>query len=186
LTLAAESAALARQLGPNTACVPSGPDDCEMSSETLGKLSYQAAIRALDVQERGVEQLRSRTGTLLGASSLTASFLGAQTIRRTSGVGMLGALALCSLGASIVLCVFVLLPRSELVFSVSGTLMLEALGGAEVDDEEIHRSLVYWLDGYWSSNETQIEHLGRYFFAASVSLALQLALWAWALAATIS
>jgi hypothetical protein len=157
-----------------------------MSSETLAKLSYQAAIRALDVQERGVEQLRSRTGTLLAASSLTASFLGAETIQRTGGVGVLGALALFSLAASIALSVFVLLPRSELVFSLSGALMLEALYGAQADDEELHRSLVYWLDAYWSGNEDQIEDLGRYFIAASALLALQLALWAWALTASIS
>jgi hypothetical protein len=31
----------------------------------LAELSYNAAVRALDLQERGVEQLRARTGTLL-------------------------------------------------------------------------------------------------------------------------
>jgi hypothetical protein len=138
------------------------------------------------VQERSVEQLRARTGTLLAAASLTASFLGAQTIQRTGGVGTLGALALCSLAASIVLSVYVLLPRPGLVFSVSGALMFEALHDVQADDDEVQRSLVYWLDAYWSSNESQIEGLGRYFVAASVSLALQLVLWAWALAASIS
>jgi hypothetical protein len=158
----------------------------DMSYETLAKLSYQAAIRALDVQERGVEQLRSRTATLLGASSLTASFLGAETIQRTGGVGALGALALCSLGASIVLSVFVLLPRPGLVFSVNGALMFEALHRVQADEEELHRSLVYGLDACWSGNEDQIEDLGHYFVAASALLAVQLALWTWALTASIS
>jgi hypothetical protein len=30
-----------------------------MSSGTLAELSYEAAVRALDLQERGVEQLRA-------------------------------------------------------------------------------------------------------------------------------
>jgi hypothetical protein len=74
-----------------------------MSSEVLAELSYEAAVRALDLQERGVEQLRARTGTLLAASSLTASFLGAQTIQHAGGLQTLGSLALISLAASIVL-----------------------------------------------------------------------------------
>jgi hypothetical protein len=52
-----------------------------MSSGVLAELSYEAAVRALDLQERAIEQLRARTGTLLAASSLTASFLGAQAIQ---------------------------------------------------------------------------------------------------------
>jgi hypothetical protein len=69
-----------------------------MSLGLLAEMSYDTAIRALDFQERDVEQLRGRTGTLLAASSLTASFLGAQTIQRGSGLGTLGAFALVSTG----------------------------------------------------------------------------------------
>ena len=55
----------------------------EPPSSSLAQLSYNAALRALDGQERGLEELRARTGTLLAAASLVASFLGAQTIQRT-------------------------------------------------------------------------------------------------------
>lgn len=56
-----------------------------MEQSALATLSYQAAVRALDLQERAVDQLRSRTGTLLAATSLTASFLGGQTIAASMG-----------------------------------------------------------------------------------------------------
>jgi hypothetical protein len=82
-----------------------------MPKSVLAELSYAGGVRALDLQERAVEQLRSRTGTLLAASSLTASFLGAQTIQHTNGLEILGGLALVSLAASIGLCVYVLLPK---------------------------------------------------------------------------
>ena len=104
-----------------------------MTLPALDELSYEAGIRALDLQERGVEQLRSRTGVLLAASSLTASFLGGQTVSRTSALGSLVTLALLSLAASIGLSVYVLLPKSGFVFSLSGTRMLDELSG--VDDE---------------------------------------------------
>src|SRR2546423_8559833 len=60
-----------------------------MSASVLAELSYDAGLRGLELQERGLEQLRARTGILLAASSLTASFLGAQTIQHESGMSVL-------------------------------------------------------------------------------------------------
>lgn len=45
------------------------------------KLAYEAALRGLDKQEGQLEELRARTGVLLAASSLAASFLGQQAFR---------------------------------------------------------------------------------------------------------
>jgi hypothetical protein len=64
-----------------------------MAASALAQLSYDAAVRSLDLQERAVEQLRARTATLLAASSLVASFFGAQTIQHAGGLGMLSGLA---------------------------------------------------------------------------------------------
>ncbi len=113
-----------------------------MSIAPLPELSYQAAIRSLDLQERGVEQLRARTGTLLAASSLTASFLGAQAIQR-NGIGLFGALALASLASSIALCIYVLLPKSDLVFDIEPSKMYESLLDAVADESELRRQLLY-------------------------------------------
>jgi hypothetical protein len=156
-----------------------------MSIALLTEMSYHAALRSLDLQERGVEQLRARTGTLLAASSLTASFLGAQAIQRT-GIDLPGALALVALGASIVLCIYVLLPKSKFVFDIEPSRMYEALLEVAADESELRRRLVYWLDSFWQANQDLINSLGRYYVAATVALLLQLALWSWALAASIS
>jgi hypothetical protein len=155
-------------------------------AESLAELSYEAAVRALDLQERGVEQLRARTGMLLAASSLTASFLGAQTIQHRSGLGTLGALALVSLACSILLCTYVLLPKTGFVFSLNGPTMYETLFEVADDEQEVRRRLVYWLEEYWGTNQAKIDNLGRYFFAAGVALMFQLAFWSWALAGTMA
>jgi hypothetical protein len=76
-------------------------DDRELIGGSLPHLAYTTAIRALDRQERSLEELRARTGTLLAAASLVASFLGAQTIDRTNSLGTIEALALIALGVSI-------------------------------------------------------------------------------------
>lgn len=157
-----------------------------MTSTSLADLSYQAAVRALDLQERAVEQLRGRTGTLLAATSLTASFLGAQTIQHRHGLGTLGVLALIALAISIVGCVYVLLPKRGFVFSISAPAMYEALFEFSDDPDEVRRRLIYWLEGYWASNQTIIDGLGRYYAAATLALTFQLMLWSAALASTIT
>jgi hypothetical protein len=152
-----------------------------MASRALAQLSYDSAVRALDLQERAVEQLRARTGTLLAASSLTASFLGLQADQRTGGLGTFGALALISLAGSIGLCVYVLLPKSRLVFSLRAPTMYEGLFELADDDEEVRKRLIYWLEEYWQGNQRQIEILDRYYLGAAVTLMLQLVFWSCAL-----
>jgi hypothetical protein len=157
-----------------------------MSSLALSELSYDAAVRALDLQERAVEQLRARTGTLLAASSLTASFLGAQAIQHANSSGILGALALTSLACSIGLCVYVLLPKKGFQFSVNATRMYEELFEHADDEAEVRRRLVYWLEDFWKSNQDKIDDLGSYYFGAAVALMLQLVFWTWTLIDTMS
>ena len=152
----------------------------------LAELSYDAGIRGLDLQERAVEQLRARTGVLLAASSLTASFLGAQTIQHESGLNVLSALALISLAVSVLFCVYVLLPKQVFEFSLNAPQVYEALFEIRDDDEEVRRRLAYWLEEFWQRNQDRIDELARYFFAAAVALILQLIFWTFALTANIS
>lgn len=142
-------------------------------------------MRALDLQERAVEQLRARTGTLLAASSLTPSFLGAQAIAHANGVGVLGGLALVSLAASIALCVYVLLPKEGFTFSLNAPQVYEQLSEVRDDEEEVRRRLAYWLHEFWQANQARIDELGRYFLGAAIALGVQLIFWSWALASNI-
>jgi hypothetical protein len=151
----------------------------------LAPLAYETAVRALDRQERSLEELRARTGTLLAAASLVASFLGAQTIDRTNALGTVEALALVALGVSIGACTYVLLPKEKFVFTLNGIRLYETLYPYRDDDDELHRRLAYWLEGYWRDNQAKIDELARWFFAAALGLVLQLVFWTWALADTI-
>jgi hypothetical protein len=152
-----------------------------MSATELAELSYEAAIRALDLQERAVEQLRARTGSLLAASSLTASFFGTQVIRADGRLNPLSGLALISLIGSIGLCVYVLLPKRRLVFGANALRMYESLLRVADDAEEVRRFLIDWHDECWQSNQDEIDELERSYFGAAVALILQLAFWSAAL-----
>src|SRR5215210_154823 len=82
---------------------------------SLEEATYQLALRALGQQEQALTELRARTGTLLTASSLIASFLGAQALAR-NGLSVWVVLALIAFGVSVVLSIYVLLPKDGLIF----------------------------------------------------------------------
>ena len=73
------------------------------------ELAHRAGERALDKQERVLEELRSRTGLLLAAASLAASFLGREAFSRDASdvLALLARISfLLAMGAS----AYVLLP----------------------------------------------------------------------------
>jgi hypothetical protein len=88
-------------------------------ADDLARLAYDASLRSLDKQEELLSELRSRTGLLLAASSVAASFLGERALDDGHAVLALTALAafVVSLGASI----YVLLPKQSLT-SLTATL----------------------------------------------------------------
>jgi hypothetical protein len=77
---------------------------------TYERLAYEAAQRALDKQERLLEELRSRTGLLLAAASLAASFLGREAFARDPKRG-LAALAVLAFLLAVGTSVYILLPK---------------------------------------------------------------------------
>jgi hypothetical protein len=137
------------------------------------RLAYETAQRSLQQQAALLDELRSRTGVLLGASSLAASFLGAQAFRDPELVLAVVALAafVVSLGAS----VYVLLPkRDQFVFSPSGRGLYEGLYEFRDDLAEVYRRLAYDLDRFWDANDQQLTKLLRAFRIGALSLATEI------------
>ena len=152
---------------------------------SLEKVAYEAACRALSSQEDELNQLRSRTGTLLAAGSITASFLGAQTLGHGSGLGTLGALALVAFVCFMLPSIYVLLPKEGFIFSLNGTILYEELYAFRDDPAEYYRRLTYWLEGFWDLNDEKTQTLTQSFFAAAAFLATGVVLWALALRTTL-
>jgi hypothetical protein len=138
----------------------------------LERIAYESAVRALDKQEKVLEELRARTGVLLAASSLAASLLGGRAFDDLHPVLLLvAALAafVLSLGAS----VFVLLPREGFVFALRGTALYEQLYEFRDDIAEIHRRLTYDLQRFWDANDDLMHPVRRAFRLAAGSLVVE-------------
>jgi hypothetical protein len=128
------------------------------AARSLDRLAFESRP-GRERQERSLDELRARTGTLLAASSLAASFLGARAA--DAGSGLLTVLALAAFVASIVFSAFVLIPREELVFSLRGTALLAAERGDPGGIEETYRRLTHWTERFLDSNQPLIDRRSR-------------------------
>jgi hypothetical protein len=140
---------------------------------SLETVAYDSALRSLDEQERVVDELRARTGLVLAASSLAASFLGRSAF--AGGPPALLGLALAAFAVSIGTGVYVLLPKSTFVFALAGGAVYEGLYEFRDDLEEVHRRLAYDLDAFWRANDAALAKLLKWFRLSVVTLALEVA-----------
>lgn len=137
--------------------------------QDIDELAYETAIRALDQQERLLEVLRVRAGTLLAASSLALSLLRPTTADAEWNSPLTVAVLLAflaSAGASL----FVLVPRGELVLSVSPLSLYERLPpGNRIP----YRQLVLELHSYRRRNDRVTRKLTEACRRAGLFLAIE-------------
>jgi hypothetical protein len=141
---------------------------------TLEQTMHETAVRALAQQEAALEALRARTGTLLTASSLVASFLGGQGIAR-NGLTIWIVAALSAFAAVALLSVYVLLPKA-LYFSLDVTAAYESLATRADDEQAIHALLARWLQERRAVNKPIIARTVRAARFAGAALAAEIVL----------
>ena len=141
----------------------------------LERLAYETALRALDKQEGLLEELRARTGILLAASSLAASFLGRDAFQ-DPGSTTVAILALAAFVVSVAASVYILMPKRALLFSQSGPALYEGLYSVRDDAPEIHRRLAYELYRFWEGNDQRMRNLFRAYRVAAGALVVEILL----------
>jgi len=124
----------------------------------LAQIAYESAVRALDKQERVLEELRARTSVVLGASSVAVSLLGRPAIDDPHPLALF-VIALLAFAASIGASLFVLLPREAFQFAINGPAVYERLYEFRDDVPEIHRRLAYALRKIRDANEARLRPL---------------------------
>jgi hypothetical protein len=140
----------------------------------LAELAYEASLRRLDKQERLLEELRARTGLLLAAASLAASFLGRPAL--DADPVLLAGLALLAFAFSMGASLFVLMPKKNLVFAVIGSSVYEELYEFRGELSEVHRRLAYDLDRFWKANDQLMQRVFNAFRLAAWALAAEVVL----------
>lgn len=151
-----------------------------MSTPSLAQLTYEQAQKALEQQERQVAELRQRTGTLLAAAALTASFFGAAALER-DGLAVPVVLAGVALAVTVLSGLYVLYPH-ELEFATDARRLYDELEPDRDDPERLHLRLAFGLRDTRQRNGDRVDWLARCLALAAVALVVQIACWTWALA----
>jgi hypothetical protein len=168
------------------------------------ELAYEEARRALDEQERGLAELRSRAGVVLGAAAVTMSFFGsrllngasvyvvgsgharvATTPHRLDAWSWLAIASFALLGAAVL---SVMWPGKKGTWHthVDGDKLfagyLEPENAQPKSILEIHRNLAIFMHESWKNNDGQIRLLQWAFRGAVTFLMLEVGFWVVSLA----
>ncbi len=147
-------------------------------AESLEQIVYETGRNALADQEALVTGIRARTGTLLAAHALVASFLGATTIR-TQGLVPLVWVALAALALGLMIAALLLSPW-RLRFS---------LDARELQDEmnlpqQPSRSVAEWTTAVglfhhalMEQNESRVRRMSTLSGALAMLMVLQTLAW---------
>jgi hypothetical protein len=73
-------------------------------------------------------------------------------------------------GVSVVLCIYVLLPKDGLIFAVDAPEAYEALYEVREDEDEVDRRLAYWLQSFREENHPTVHRLTKAFELAGFAL----------------
>ena len=151
----------------------------------LEEITYEAGRSALGDQESLVAGVRARTGTLLAAHALVASFLGA-TVVRDQGLHALGWVALGALVLGLVAAAVLLAPW-QLKFAVDarelyGELYEQALAEADGDTLGWLAAAGYGYQALREENAAKVKTMSWLSGALGVLMVLQTVAWLAALA----
>lgn len=150
------------------------------------ELAFSEARRALEDQERVVNELRTRAGVLIAAAAMSTSFFGGAAIAdRTLGVtGWIGVLSFVLLGGTVV---SVLWPRQDWTFTVDAedfiAEYLEPLDADPLDLVGIHRDLALHMARSHKDNREQLRRLLAALRAGVLLLVAEVLAWVAALIA---
>jgi hypothetical protein len=147
---------------------------------SIEELSYQLTADALAEQERALNALRTRAGTVVAAASISGSFLGAKVNHGSLDVWAI--LALIVFVLCLATAIWVLLPH-RLVFAFRGEALLAESDHQDVQDvAEAYRAAGIWIEPHLDVNAAKIGELSEWFTVSCGLLAAEVILWTVSLA----
>jgi hypothetical protein len=142
-------------------------------------IAYRESERMIETQIQSFDELRSRTGLLLAATAITASFLGAAALEREDDLGYFGAAALFAFVVGIGACLVILWPNKDAYkFVLSPKILLEDwTGGKYGDPAAMQRFIASKREEHYDENKSRIDPLFTAFQVAAIAIGCQVILW---------
>jgi hypothetical protein len=129
------------------------------------------ARRAISVQVAALDELRARTGLLLGAASLSGSFLGAAAANSGTSLDFSGAVAVIAFAIGVGSCIKVLWPKNKGWTFVNSPKQLIS-DWVEIDrpNESMQLFLAARMEDHFKKNKIRLDRLYEWFQAAAISV----------------
>ena len=148
--------------------------------KTLEEITYEAGRAALEEQEKRVAGIQQRTGTLLAAHALVASFLGATTLRET-GLTVWAWIGLAALVVGLVAAAVLLAPW-RMKFAFEAPELYAALQSQA--DLEADAGTLGWLaaaglgyQGLRVENAPRVARMSRFSAGLALLMVVQTVAW---------
>lgn len=140
-------------------------------------LVFEEARRSNTQQQRVLDELRSRTATLLSATAISTAFLGAQALAE-GGFGSTGVAATLSFVAAELMCLVILVPKGKWLFrfEVHG-LLRDYVDETPVTLDHMRAILAEHLEENFQANENRMKQLFLAFRAGAGFLMIEVLLW---------
>lgn len=144
----------------------------------LYRLAYDEARHRLDAQEKAVDEIRSRSGILIGAATIVTSFLGS----RTPDAGSLSSVGWLAIGAFVVcvgLSLLCLRPRDDWWFYFgSRDLINDYIKNDPLESlSATYEDLAKHLEDNHGKNAEKLKTLYSAFLWSAIALAVEVGLW---------
>ena len=145
------------------------------------ELAFEEAGRALDAQERAVNELRSRAGVLIASAAITTSFFGSRAIGAALSAWMwVAVVAFIVVGGCVLT---VLWPRSDWSFNASAAeIIAEYIEPEAIEFPFVQRDLALHRSAAYDANASQLGWLFVVFRIGLIVLVVEVAAWMVALA----
>lgn len=148
-----------------------------MGMESPEDLAYAESTRAIELQARMLDELRSRCGTLIAAASVTTAFLGSAALEHSS-LDAVAVLALLAFLGVLGLALWILMPRAGWAFSLGAdTLLLDWQNQRCGDLAEMKAFLARQIEANWATNDQVIKAFCIKFSVATCLLGTDALLW---------
>jgi hypothetical protein len=156
--------------------------DADETGAKSYELAFEEAGRALDAQERAVNELRSRAGVLIAAAAITTSFFGSRAVagEEFSSWVWVAVIAFAVVGGCVLM---VLWPRSDWSFNASAAdIIAEYIEPEPVEFRLVQRDLALHRSAAYDRNARQLGLLFLVFRLGLIVLVVEVAAWIVALA----
>ena len=152
--------------------------DTDLQTDPRKALAYEESVRALTQQAGVVDALRTRTGILLTAISISSTFLGAQAIDQ-AGFSTATWFALGFFGGAGALALAVLWPRPNWHFTSDASVLID--GYIESDTpatlDEMHVDLAKFNQARWEQNGERLGVMFWLFRLSAAALVVEVGCW---------